>query len=759
MVENKANTSKRTGDVLFITESGNITTDASTGYYYRALLDGYVESNISDKVKLICGSFWCVSETGAQNLFNKKYKVHAPVRNIKLSSTTKRPDGSIRERIKLVFAGEYEAYDWSSSIKAMFDREEPSYDHTTSIHAFEAGTNTQEESAGIANHYAKIESDYNFLEKKYEEAINTLSPPEPILPNFYNFVLKDQNHRIKRRLSLRERINIPPSQQLDGESEFKPVSNYYNQWAKNFGDYRLENLYLHDVEVMENITFTKEEMVLLSDLYKHKESFPMFTTTEFTTANDSVFGDTLEKTTFSSKLNQYGYNRNIQHKNIDIVEVLSTKSNSGELSGVKIIPGTKKFLDVKEFFEKYTPGTTESTEFFFNENIRPEERYKAYYNLMSIIAQGKMDRMSKDYTRTYKEILDGKKSYTETVTYVLSKYDESGNHIQSQRFPNTSDVDVIKFVDTQVKYDKRYTYKIKCQNIIFGTEYKIVGYSNTGLEYNITVDSKPSIKIVEFDLFEKPVLVSDNPPIAPEVLPIPFRNINNKIKLLMNSGIGRYSIEPITFTDEEAGKIEKYKIAQDIPSFINKIKYETDDPVTKFCVYKTEKKPTSYMDFIEYGEEMTVLTNNASSASIVDKIEPNKKFYYFVRSEDYHGNKSFPSVVYEVTIVDDTGSIYPIIRTYEFEKPVTKQPTMGVKRFMNIKPSRENLFVDSESMGILDSDRGGPIPGDVVALGINSESMWFKKFKIRLTSKSTGKKIDFNFKMKYKTKETTEEES
>lgn len=756
MAENKANTSKRTGDVLFITEAENISTDA-TGNYHRTLLDGYADSNISDQIKLICGSFWCVSETSSQRLYNKKYQVHSPVRNISLNSTSKRTDGSVRESIRLSFAGEYEAYDWNHAIDRMFEREEPNYDHTTSLHAFEQGTNTQEESAGIANHYAKIESDYNFLETKYEETIKSTNTPETILPNFYHFLLKDQSEAIRKKLSLGDRINMPPSQQLDGEVEtFKPVSNYYNQWAKNFGDYRLDNLYQQDVEEMQLITFTKEEMVLLSDLYKHKESFPMFTTVEFTTANDSVFGDTLEKTTFSSNLNQYiQRDKNDQ----DFVEVLSTMSNTGVISGVQVIPCTKKFSDIKEFFEKYTPGTTESTEFFFNEAIRPESKYKAYYNLMSIIAQGKMDRLSKDYMRTYKEILDGKKAYTETIAYILSKYDETGNYIQSYRFPNTSKVDIIRFVDTQVKYDKRYTYKIKCQNIIFGTEYKIVGHSHTGTEYNVTVDSKPSIKVVEFDLFEKPVLVSDNPPIAPEVLPVPFRNINNKIKLLMNSGIGRYSLKPIVFSDDEAEKIEKYRIAQDIPSFINKIKYETDDPVTKFYVYKTEKKPISYMDFVEHGTEISVLTNGASSASIVDKIEPNKKFYYFVRSEDYHGNKSFPSVVYEVKIVEDTGSVYPIIRTYEFEKPVTKQPTMGVKRFMNIKPSRENLFVDEETMGNLDSDRGGPIPGDDVILGISEQSMWGKKFKVRLTSKSTGKKIDFNFRMKYKTKQTTQEES
>ena len=34
---------------------------------------------------------------------------------------------------------------------------------------------------------------------------------------------------------------------------------------------------------MENITFTKKETEKLQELYKNKEVFPMFTTTEFTT--------------------------------------------------------------------------------------------------------------------------------------------------------------------------------------------------------------------------------------------------------------------------------------------------------------------------------------------------------------------------------------------------------------------------------------------------------------------------------------------
>lgn len=756
MAENNLNKSKRSGDVLFITESGNFSLEASS-QYFRAISDGYTESNIADDIRLACGSFWCASESEAQRLYKEKYPGRTPIVSVGTSGTPVAENGTSREELLISFRDRTRD-SWSYVIDKMVSSSTPSYDHTTSIHAFEQGSNLEEESSGVANHYARIKTDYNFLEESYEEAIHETNAPEPILPGFYNFLLKDQSPTLESRLGLRSRISIAPNQQLDGQNSFKPVSKYYREWAKNFRDYQLDRNYGSDVREMEHVVFTKDEMSLLPDLYKHRNSFPMFTTAEFTTDNDSVFGDTLERTSFSSKLNEY-VDSNGEGRGI--VEVLSKRGTPSSPSEVRVIPGTKNFSDVKDFFENYIPGTTRNNEFFFNDEIKSEEKYKAYYGLMSVITQGKLEKMAKSYTRTYKDILDGKKAYTETIAYILVKYDQSGNYIQSYRFPNTSKVDVVRFVDSQVKYDKRYTYKIKCRNMIFGTEYNIVesdaDYSRTN-NVRIIVESKPSIKIVEFDLFEKSVLLSDNPPIAPEVLIVPLRNISDRIKILMNSGIGRHTAEPITLSPDEAAKIEKYKIAQDLPSQANEIRYETDDTLRKFCVYRTDKKPTNYMDFLVYGEEMNVSTKG-TSASIEDRIEPNKKYYYFVRAEDYHGNKSFPSTVYEVTIVSDSGSVYSMIKAYEFEQPITKQPSIGVKRFINVKPSRENLFVNNEIMGTFDSDIGGPMPGDTVVLGINENSMWNKKFKIRLTSKSTGKKVDFNFLMKYQTKEINNEES
>jgi hypothetical protein len=57
-------------------------------------------------------------------------------------------------------------------------------------------------------------------------------------------------------------------------------------------------------------------------------------------------------------------------------------------------------------------------------------------------------------------------------------------------------------------------------------------------------------------------------------------------------------------------------------------------------------------------------------------------------------------------------------------------------------------MVDTEKMGIEGTE--GPEIGQDVSLGIGEDSTWGKRFKVRLTSKTTGKKVDFNFTFKTK---------
>ena len=94
-------------------------------------------------------------------------------------------------------------------------------------------------------------------------------------------------------------------------------------------------------------------------------------------------------------------------------------------------------------------------------------------------------------------------------------------------------------------------------------------------------------------------------------------------------------------------------------------------------------------------------------------------------------------------LVSDSGSTYPLIRTIEFDDSASRQPTKPVKRLIHIKPSVLQTEVDDKMSEI---ENASSIKKEkAVYLGALDEKVWGKNFKVRLTSKSSGKKVDFNF--------------
>ncbi len=72
----------------------------------------------------------------------------------------------------------------------------------------------------------------------------------------------------------------------------------------------------------------------------------------------------------------------------------------------------------------------------------------------------------------------------------------------------------------------------------------------------------------------------------------------------------------------------------------------------------------------------------------------------------------------------------------------TKVNKKSIKRYIQIAPSLPQVEVNYDKMNasspISDADLNR------VALGPDSGGVWTRKFKIRLTSKNTGRKLDFN---------------
>ena len=66
---------------------------------------------------------------------------------------------------------------------------------------------------------------------------------------------------------------------------------------------------------------------------------------------------------------------------------------------------------------------------------------------------------------------------------------------------------------------------------------------------------------------------------------------------------------------------------------------------------------------------------------------------------------------------------------------------------MHIVPAMAQTLVNKEKSGIDDTHT---VLGAEPILGLPDDSIWGRKFKIRLTSKSTGKKIDLNLQFTHK---------
>jgi hypothetical protein len=185
-------------------------------------------------------------------------------------------------------------------------------------------------------------------------------------------------------------------------------------------------------------------------------------------------------------------------------------------------------------------------------------------------------------------------------------------------------------------------------------------------------------------------------------------------------------------------------------SLNGKLKFVQDDTTAFFQIYRMDTPPTSYSDFAgNLRNTLSTLIPNkeqivrATSVAHDETLLPNVKYYYMFRSIDYHGSFSNPTSVYEVELVDDAGAVYLLVKTHEFPVVSNDVSSIVMKKFIEIIPSLSQVTADVPANTTV-SD-----PSDLVSVELGDideaeNRIWDKTFKIRLTSKKTGKKLDFN---------------
>mgnify|MGYP003110379686 CR=1 FL=1 len=418
-------------------------------------------------------------------------------------------------------------------------------------------------------------------------------------------------------------------------------------------------------------------------------------------------------------------------------------------------------------------------------------------------------------TRTFSEILEGKLAPSQIIGFRIKKYKadalgtKAAKPISTFFISNTNNQEDIKdrifdFFDTRVKYGERYVYDINALHFVVGTKYmyksvtepRLLATKNKSFyEMQAIVDSFPHVKIVEVPYeTDIPLLVMDKPPLAPEVEPVPFKNVDNKLLWLLRPQLGDAEEIPIILLDSDQDMLRKQYQAQyggilgqgleEIPGGlggdlakalalalqkeagfaepgISTLKYRGDDLTKRYQVFRLSTPPKSYSDFSNAELIREVGSDFSTSTSFKDDLKPNQKYYYIFRSIDVHNNLSNPTPIYEVELINDSGTVYIETKIYEFPKP-DKVSSKPVKRFISIEPAFAQRILNEDSSGILGADQDTYITtgkSKDLKLGVLDQSVFGgnKRIKVRLTSKQTNRKIDFN--VDFAVKNTVTEES
>ena len=285
---------------------------------------------------------------------------------------------------------------------------------------------------------------------------------------------------------------------------------------------------------------------------------------------------------------------------------------------------------------------------------------------------------------------------------------------------------------------------------------------------SFSVINEPAPAVFSTPYCTQTVMIADKPPVPPDVVFVPYVGVNNKVLVLFSSNVGEILARPVILKNSDASFIadeyyaqkgititEEQVLTPDVGELTRpKLEYRNDDPIRKYELFRVDQKPTSYDDF--RGKNLTDGPIQAelgpgkfsTAPAFVDNIQPNRKYWYCARSIDIHENISNPTYIFEIEMVDNKGQMYMRYKVVNFEPQVLNYKKMG-RKILAIEPRNVQRYYNPANP-----------PGDVALnqvptsniLGTsevnNVSSIWNKKFKVRITSKKTGRKIDLNLTFK-----------
>ena len=590
----------------------------------------------------------------------------------------------------------------------------------------------------------------NFHHPEYEDATKTYPSNQLLNYNLISYPYKDEVENVRNIGDLRTRFDsINPR-----------VNNLLNEFASRITNYTGS---VGEIVAKQRNIFDLEPNEVAESIdgfpYYHEKTFDI----------DPRGGNPGLLNPFVRNLVQYKKEKNLFQM---LKKDLSFSSRSfivggDQVSGkiynaISLLTSTSinRFQEASDELFLYRGNDTNSND--------PSERFINQVNSVRFLSS--MRRSILNQSRDLEDVFGNQRCSSFVLGYKVEKYLDNSSTQPIQTYYTTGD----RLVDTQLKYGRRYIYKTKVLVGIFGSSYSysnlVVSQSEAeattssspymGEKYwaHVDVELVPSFRILEYEIDVHESAFIDFPTLPPHVsfycrrdegaIQMYFRprffTMSDAQGAVVLTSVG--NLRPEDENIANLADISGERIAN--PDYFTGI-YE---------IYRMNKPPDFSGEFANYylttvddktglirpTQNMPHVVYDNMNGYFADRIIPNQKYYYAFRALTYHGTPSQLTHPFEVELIKDSDEYKISVKEYHYPKSSDYVFRKNVKRLIKIAPNIERLLFSDET----DRNNWQLDEGSLVANGAGLNDN--RTFKIRVTSKHTGKKMDINVTFKLK---------
>lgn len=588
------------------------------------------------------------------------------------------------------------------------------------------------------SYFYDVKPQYNFYLRNYENVFNENFSYTNMIPNYYavNSYLIDDNRNVESHLSLGRRIPLT-KKTVSSQEYFTDFSN-------------LVRVSSSDGSFLDTYSSIFNNVLLDSTSYSTNqistENFPYVN--EFSFFNDTnpistfLIDNDLELLTLNNCYSSlYGISSTTTLFSVQTTDIEQVEDTTGQFLSVNGIRYNNTYTNKLETKNTQTANFNQIYNFLliapYGFEVKNNNAFKFDNNFNSLEGAKNLFRFAKLnnlFFDLYKEfndysyVKDLKNLRVDTVCYFIEKSLNTNSVLQTVGLTTEQSNEII-YKDTQVAYNKNVIYNVFTVDSIPTINLSYENTLNYHTELRLDVATKVEQKFYKNLMFTTETKITDSAPVLPSITFVPYRNINSIVTILFNSTNATLREHPISILSDDIDKfvdLQKKEVEQD-----GKIVFQSDDSVDRVQIFRTTVKPTSYSDFSNSLFE-EVSFNNLSAASYLMNVEPNIKYYLTFRSIDVHGLLSNPTEVFELESISNSGANYFVINTINLFNNQDFNLNKDLRKYLSISPS-----FDYSQINLLDNNQ--------VKFG-SDDKLWGQKFKIRVTSKKSGKAFDLNIK-------------